>query len=200
MPQSIVIFLALYFLVFFFVCVAWRIFIVRNSAGVNALKISHKQGAERIVLEYFLIIPILDLVALLLAIFLPETYQRTGHVRLLDDTFITALGMGIMLMSLVVVIVAQKQMGNSWRIGVDEENRTKLVVSGLFKYSRNPIFSSMIAVSIGYFFVLPHAITFAMLTLTIALIQVQVSVEETFLKSAFKESYLTYMGQVRRWV
>lgn len=200
MSQAIFLFLVFYFVVFLFVGVVWRILILQNKAGVNALKLTNKNGAERITLNYFLIIPALDVVALLLAAFFPEVYQRVGAVHLLNGTFFTAAGILIMIMSLVVVIVAQRQMGTSWRIGIDDENKTSLVEKGLFKYSRNPIFTAMIAVGLGYFLVLPHAITLAMLFLTIALIQVQVSVEEEHLKNAFKESYLDYMGRVRRWI
>jgi protein-S-isoprenylcysteine O-methyltransferase Ste14 len=31
-------------------------------------------------------------------------------------------------------------MGNSWRIGIDEEKDSALVESGVFRRSRNPIF------------------------------------------------------------
>jgi protein-S-isoprenylcysteine O-methyltransferase Ste14 len=31
-------------------------------------------------------------------------------------------------------------MDNSWRIGIDEENKTGLVTKGIFSISRNPIF------------------------------------------------------------
>jgi protein-S-isoprenylcysteine O-methyltransferase Ste14 len=32
------------------------------------------------------------------------------------------------------------QMGDSWRIGIDQEQKTSLVRHGVFKLSRNPIF------------------------------------------------------------
>lgn len=51
-----------------------------------------------------------------------------------------------------VVLVAQAQMGNSWRIGVDPK-LTELVQRGLFRFSRNPIFLSLRITLLGLFLV-----------------------------------------------
>ena len=40
-------------------------------------------------------------------------------------------------------------MGESWRIGVDVQERTSLVTAGVFGLVRNPIFSAMCVASIG---------------------------------------------------
>jgi protein-S-isoprenylcysteine O-methyltransferase Ste14 len=50
--------------------------------------------------------------------------------------------------------IAQYQMSNSWRIGIDEKNKTELVTKGIF-YSRNPIFLGMIISILGIFLILP---------------------------------------------
>ena len=43
------------------------------------------------------------------------------------------------------------QMGKSWRIGIDTENKTDLVEKGLFTVSRNPIFFGMRMALFGFF-------------------------------------------------
>ena len=63
-------------------------------------------------------------------------------------------------LSLLWISVAQYQMSNSWRIGIDENNKTELITKGLFSYSRNPIFLGMIISVAGIFFILPNALTF----------------------------------------
>ena len=57
-------------------------------------------------------------------------------------------------LSLVIMLVAQAQMGLSWRIGIDEKNRTGLVTQGLFALSRNPIFLSLRITPTGTVFLL----------------------------------------------
>jgi protein-S-isoprenylcysteine O-methyltransferase Ste14 len=102
--------------------------------------------------------------------------------------------------ALVLIIVAQQQMGNSWRIGVDYDYRTDFVQRGLFKYSRNPIFAGIMLSVIGYFMVLPNAIILLIVVLDLALIQVQIRLEEQHLASEYGEDYENYYRRVRRWI
>ena len=50
------------------------------------------------------------------------------------------LGLGICLIGTILTMVAQFQMGSSWRIGVDDSEQTELVTERLFSLSRNPIY------------------------------------------------------------
>ncbi len=109
-------------------------------------------------------------------------------------------GMGLMVAALIWVTVAQSQMGASWRIGIDHENKTEFIQKGLFKYSRNPIFVGVIFISLGFFLVLPNPLTLMILTLDIALIQVQVAMEEDYLTGAHGKSYIDYCTRVKRWL
>jgi protein-S-isoprenylcysteine O-methyltransferase Ste14 len=91
-------------------------------------------------------------------------------------------------------------MGNSWRIGIDEEKKTPLVQSGLFRFSRNPIFLGMIITLLGVFLTIPNALTLLFLSLGFVLIQIQVRLEEEFLTRTQGEGYAEYRRQVRRWL
>jgi protein-S-isoprenylcysteine O-methyltransferase Ste14 len=91
-------------------------------------------------------------------------------------------------------------MGESWRIGIDEEHRTPLVRKGVFGVSRNPIFLGMISTLLGLFLVTPNAVTLLVLGLGVVLIQIQVRLEEEFLSSAHGEDYEEYRREVRRWL
>jgi len=91
-------------------------------------------------------------------------------------------------------------MGESWRIGVDYDHRTEFVRQGLFKYSRNPIFAGIMLSVFGYFLVLPNAITLLIVMLDLALIQVQIRLEEQHLAAEHGDVYKRYCEEVRRWV
>jgi hypothetical protein len=56
---------------------------------------------------------------------------------------LAAAGLIAGLAGLVVVLLAQAAMGSSWRIGVDDTERTELIRSGLFRSIRNPIFTGI---------------------------------------------------------
>jgi protein-S-isoprenylcysteine O-methyltransferase Ste14 len=110
------------------------------------------------------------------------------------------LGWGLLVVSLGWVVIAQFQMGRSWRVGVDTHVRTELVIQGLFRFSRNPIFLGMIVQLVGLFLVQPDAITLAILLAGYLMISVQIRQEEEHLLALHGDAYRQYCGKVRRWL
>ena len=110
------------------------------------------------------------------------------------------VGIALLFLSLGWTILAQIQMGNSWRIGIDQKQKTNLVRSGVFGVSRNPIFLGMIITLFGLFLVLPNAVTLLIFVLGFVLIQIQVRLEEEFLMNTHKVDYEKYRRDVRRWL
>lgn len=200
MNQLVIIFLLVYFVLFFGVAVIWRNYSVVKSTGINAFKLNQQSGVEAITGLYFKCLPLLSIVVFVMFAQFPELYLLMGPIKLLSYAGIQYVGAAIMCFALIWVVVAQSQMGASWRIGIDHDQKTAFVQSGLFKYSRNPIFVGIIAISLGYFLVLPNSITFAILVLDIALIQIQVAMEEDYLTLQHGQEYNVYCRQVRRWL
>ena len=106
----------------------------------------------------------------------------------------------MLLVSLVWTVVAQVQMGDSWRIGIDTEHKTRLVRTGVFKLSRNPIFVGMIVTLFGLFLLIPNVGTLITLLVSIILIGIQVRLEEEYLTRTHGDKYIEYCRNVRRWV
>jgi protein-S-isoprenylcysteine O-methyltransferase Ste14 len=200
MNKIIIVFLTVYFISFFGLAVIWRNYVVTKKAGVNAFKLNKKTGVEAITSLYFKYLPLVSMLVFILYVFFPTIYQSIGPMALISHNLFQLLGMGIMLIALVWIVIAQSQMGASWRIGIDHDNRTEFIKKGLFRYSRNPIFVGVIFLSFGFFLVLPNPLTLTILVLDIALIQIQVAVEEQFLAKAHGQAYAEYCEQVRRWV
>ncbi len=73
--------------------------------------------------------------------FAPSYYQYVSPVRYLAGSYWLMVG-GIVIWTagLVLVAIAQYQMGISWRIGIDKKVSTPLVMNGLYARSRNPIY------------------------------------------------------------
>jgi len=105
-----------------------------------------------------------------------------------------------LLISLIVVWISQSQMANSWRIGIDENNKTKLVTNGMFSISRNPIFLGIMIANIGLFLVIPNAFTLLITSLSTLSVNTQIRLEEEFLKREFGNEYIKYAEKVRRWI
>jgi protein-S-isoprenylcysteine O-methyltransferase Ste14 len=93
----------------------------------------------------------------------------------------------------VLTVVAQVQMGASWRIGVEAGERTDLVTGGLFGHVRNPIFTGMVAFGLGLAVLVPNVPTVVGAVLALVTVEAQVRVvEEPNLIAVHGEPY-------RRW-
>jgi len=111
----------------------------------------------------------------------PQDISNNFKINLPEDTIFKYIGVTLMVLSLFWILIAQFQMKKSWRIGIDEELKTELITTGLFKYSRNPIFSGIIVNLIGLFFTLPTLVSLSFFLISYILIQTQIRLEEEFL-------------------
>jgi protein-S-isoprenylcysteine O-methyltransferase Ste14 len=114
---------------------------------------------------------------------------------------VAVAGLVLGVAGLVVVLLAQQTMGASWRIGVDDSERTELVTAGLFGWVRNPIFTGMAAVSAGTVLMVPTPIAALAFACLVAAIQVQVRVvEEPYLARTHGEPCLSYAASAGRFL
>jgi protein-S-isoprenylcysteine O-methyltransferase Ste14 len=109
------------------------------------------------------------------------------------------LGLVTMIMGSGLIIAAQIGMGSSWRIGLDRE-RTGLVTTGLFAWSRNPTFLGMLAVVLGAFLVVPTVATGIVLVAAWIAFSVQIRMAEEYLHRMHGPAYLRYRAAVPRWI
>lgn len=116
-----------------------------------------------------------------------------------DAAWARALGTGTILAGLVVGLLAYVHMGRSWRIGIDEHSDEELVTTGVFAWSRNPIYFFIDALAIGaalgsgsWWFVVSGV-------LVIAGVHVQVLREERFLERRYGTAYARYRGRTARY-
>lgn len=101
----------------------------------------------------------------------------------------------------LLTLVAQHQMGASWRVGVDPTEHTALVTDGVFAAIRNPIFSGMALCAIGIAVVVPNLLAAGALTLGAAGLQVQVRVvEEPYLRSTHGSRYERWAATAGRFL
>jgi protein-S-isoprenylcysteine O-methyltransferase Ste14 len=132
-------------------------------------------------------------------------------VLVLDDSLaeIDALdteaahGIGIVLAGAggLAVFGAQLGMGESWRIGVSDEQRTDLVTGGWFSICRNPIYTAMIFGWIGFALMVPTWIAFGGAAVIALGLEIQVRfVEEPYLLRAHGGEYRQYASRVGRFV
>tara|TARA_R110002110_G_scaffold413729_1_gene641617 strand:+ start:107576 stop:108178 length:603 start_codon:yes stop_codon:yes gene_type:complete len=200
MREILTIFLPAYFVLFFGVVFLWRTWVTYRLTGVNPYRMLGNPGPEEITSRYFRLLPVLSLAVMAAYLSSAELYAFLAPFYWLHSAILQWLGVAVMSLALVIIVVAQGQMGKSWRIGVDYDHPTEFVERGLFRYSRNPVFAGVMLSAIGYFMVLPNALTLLVVVLDLALIQVQIRLEEQHLAEEHGDVYERYCRAVRRWV
>lgn len=111
-----------------------------------------------------------------------------------------ALGCLLAGSGLALMLRAQLEMGASWRIGVDERSRPGLVVHGLYRWTRNPIYLAMFLALAGLVLLLPSWLTLLALVGTILGVRQQVREEEAYLLRTYGDEYRAYAARVARFV
>ena len=90
--------------------------------------------------------------------------------------------------------------GDSFRVGIDEEKPDKLITSGMFAVSRNPIYVCFLAFFTGLFLIHRNAIIAVFVILFALTIHRQVIREEAFLSVHYGLEYEAYRKRVRRYL
>ena len=193
-------FLPIYLFAYFIAAFFWRSYAVWKRTGVNPVLFKGSDSAHDFIGRVFKALFAAIVTVVVIYAFVPDAYQYLMPLLWFERTWIKLTGIVLLFVSLVWTILAQAQMGNSWRIGIDTEHRTELVRSGVFKISRNPIFVGMMVTLLGLFLIIPSVVTLITLLLGVILIGIQVRLEEEYLNTVHGEQYLHYSRRVRRWL
>jgi len=117
-----------------------------------------------------------------------------------EINILTGLAVLICTASLIGLGMTLKTFGRSFRIGIDEKTNDKLITTGVFAFSRNPIYVAFIAFSLGVFLAFSNIVTLAFLLLLMIMVHRQILKEESFLKNHYGKEYEDYCVKVRRYV
>jgi protein-S-isoprenylcysteine O-methyltransferase Ste14 len=90
--------------------------------------------------------------------------------------------------------------GSSFRVGIDNERPGALITSGIFAFSRNPIYVAFGCVLLGEFLIQPHWLLLIYLVAGIVVFHRQVLREEVFLEQHYGAEYDAYQQRVRRYL
>ena len=188
-----------YFALFFLVALFWPTWRLWRRDGTNALVLPRDDSAHGIVGRWFRVTLLAVPIALgSLAAGAPR--EALGRILWLEIDAARFGGWAILAISLVWIVAAQRQMGASWRVGIESGSQPPLIRNGLFALSRNPIFLGMRLALAGLFLALPNAATLAILLVGEVLMQVQVRLEEEHLSRTLRGDYEAYRTLVRRWL
>jgi protein-S-isoprenylcysteine O-methyltransferase Ste14 len=121
-------------------------------------------------------------------------------IYLINIFWLKYVGILFCYIGLIIFLLALISFGKAWRIGIDQQNSNDLITSGIFKYSRNPIFLFMDIYFMGITLIYPNIIFVVVTFCMIIGIHLQIIREERFLMNKFGEKYIEYKKQTRRYI
>ena len=134
------------------------------------------------------LLPVIQLISIL-------WYAGTALVAL------RIIGCAITLTGVLIFIISVVQMKDNWRAGVQREDKTNLVTTGIYSISRNPAFLGFDLMYIGVLFTFFNWYLCFATGFVVVIFHLQiVNVEEDFLLDAFGEEYVRYKKKVRRYL
>ena len=113
-----------------------------------------------------------------------------------NEIRLTGIAAGIA--SVIIFALATSAMQTSWRVGIPEE-KTTLITSGIYKWSRNPAFAGFDLLYLSMclmFFNIPLVCVSIWAAI---MLHLQILQEETHMHHMFKEEYALYKKQTLRY-
>lgn len=113
---------------------------------------------------------------------------------------IRIVGIILTVAGVLAFILSVAQMKDNWRAGVQREEKTNLVTTGIYFVSRNPAFLGFDLMYIGILLSFFNWYLCVATVIALVLFHLQIiNVEEEFLAEAFGEEYLQYKSSVCRY-
>ena len=95
---------------------------------------------------------------------------------------------------------AQIDLGASWRIGIDPGAAPGLVIRGLYRLCRHPIFSGFLMIFAAYVALLPTVLSLVLFVAGYLLLRIQADAEEVHMLRTYGEPYRDYAKRVGRFL
>ena len=106
------------------------------------------------------------------------------------------VGFLIIIIALIILLVAIKDLGRNLSPFPRPINNSNLVTTGIYRYTRHPMYYSLIFISFGVF-IIKLSIYYLFLSISLGLIiKLKIALEEQYLNNKFK-NYLLYKNKVK---
>jgi protein-S-isoprenylcysteine O-methyltransferase Ste14 len=181
--------------------VVGRALYLRFTANINPIAIGKKKGFHRF-FELLNLVGVAIWMTELLLYSLHSSFRILPaplHTLLLGSTTAKIAGVILVTVGLVIFVLAFISFGNSWRVGFDLKTPGKLVTTGIFRFTRNPIYVFLILWFIGIFLINGTLIFLIFALLAIAHLHYQIRQEEKFCSKLYGSVYEEYRSRTGRY-
>lgn len=123
-----------------------------------------------------------------------------GRIPLMNPTATFLLSLMLLILSLLISAFSLSHLKDSWRVGVIDEQETKLITSGIYRFTRNPYFVSYLLMFMGYSILLQNVLLIILSVIGFGLVHWMVRKEERYLLSIHGDMYRQYQQSTRRYL
>ena len=110
--------------------------------------------------------------------------------------FFYCVGFLIIIIAFIILLVAIKDLGRNLSPFPRPINNSNLVTNGIYRFTRHPMYYSLIFISFGVFITKLSIYYLFLSTSLILIIKFKIDLEEQYLKNKFK-NYLFYKNEVK---
>lgn len=143
--------------------------------------------------------PLIYLLLLVLGIWTGRKLNLSGIG--LDESAVTVIGALLAVIGIIVNFAGAGLFHKLRTAIIPFKPATKLVTSGIYGWTRNPMYLGMALIYAGIAILFDSILALALLPLVLAIIQTNVIArEEVYLERRFGDAYRDYKRRVRRWI
>ena len=172
-------------------------FAVKNIKTYLATKESIRGKSTKLSMSILLSTLIYVLILLRLTFLDPKCLLE---INLSAFPVLNLIGLFLVSMGFILGLLALNAMKNSWRVGIKYDQKTALVSTGIYRFSRNPYFLSYNILILGYLLLFPSIILFAFYLALVITFHSMILEEEAYLLSVHGEEYSSYKKKVSRYI
>lgn len=166
--------------------------LVQKRHGIQTRQIGRRKEVSIHIVEILMSIATLGIVpAQILSIAMDWNYLP-ANVRF--------NGFCVSMMGNLFFLISVTCMKDSWRAGIPDKDKTELVTTGIYKYSRNPAFLGFDMMYLGMLLMYCNLLTAFFTAFAVVMLHLQILQEEKYLLNVFGAEYQEYRKHVFRYL
>lgn len=122
-----------------------------------------------------------------------------GRVAFLDNDVAKGLGIALCTIGLLVGIIGEVALGESFRVALPR-GKTTLVITGIYRYTRNPCVLGVYLFVLGTFLIAPSMVALLAVALNVIGYHLKVRAEEQYLLRAHGVEYEAYRARTGQYL
>ncbi len=123
-----------------------------------------------------------------------------GKAKIFSNFTSQTVGIVLLIFNLVVSLFSLINLKDSWRVGIVDNQKTELVTSGIYRFTRNPYFLTYILMFAAYTIILQNIILLVLSMFGFFFIHKMILKEEAYLYALHGDVYKQYKDKVPRYL